>query len=124
MGKWIGSCCAIALSACTAAPGESRGVNLPVEVTPAARMAIEQAVRARLVDPDSARFGVVMAAQKSDGAIIACGSFNAKNSFGGMAGETMFMAGLAGDHVVDLAIARRENSAAFVAVCRDSNIPM
>ena len=52
--------------------------------------AAKQAVTAALKDPDSAQFGEVVAVS-ADGEAVACGSVNAKNSFGGYTGQKSFV---------------------------------
>lgn len=53
-------------------------------------------MRRSLKDPDSARFGDVMAARAADGTTIVCGYVNARNSFGGYVGMQPF-SGVLGD---------------------------
>lgn len=48
-------------------------------------------VRANMKDPDSAKFGQAKRYSVSDGRNVACGSVNAKNSFGAYAGEKRFV---------------------------------
>ncbi len=55
----------------------------------------EQAVKTLLRDPESARFGPISIVRQSgaSGALLACGTFNAKNGFGGYAGPQRFVSG-------------------------------
>lgn len=48
-------------------------------------------VRANMKDPGSAKFGQVKRYSVGDGRNVACGSVNAKNSFGAYAGEKRFV---------------------------------
>lgn len=48
--------------------------------------AVEDGVKRKLRDPDSARFGRYAAAKRSDGVIVVCGWVNSKNGYGGYAG--------------------------------------
>lgn len=69
---------------------------------------IREWVRAALKDPESARFGEELLLSGSGMNMIACGTVNAKNSFGGYIGETNFMVYdgklfLASDRDTDLA---------------------
>lgn len=59
----------------------------PVALTPGMSEAVEKGVRESLKDPDSARFGVKLAAIDGKGSTIVCGMVNAKNSYGGFTGE-------------------------------------
>lgn len=52
----------------------------------AARLAVED----RLRDPDSAKFDVLYTSDKS-GIVVVCGVVNAKNGFGGYAGDEEFI---------------------------------
>lgn len=52
----------------------------------AARLAVEE----RLKDPDSAKFDVLYTSEKA-GIVVVCGTVNAKNGFGGYAGEEEFI---------------------------------
>ena len=65
---------------------------------PSERGAIEAAIRAKLRDPASARFGE-MAAKRTDHGVLVCGLVNAKNSSGGYAGRAPFIGALSKDGV-------------------------
>ncbi|TGP65469.1 hypothetical protein EN868_03205 [Mesorhizobium sp. M2D.F.Ca.ET.225.01.1.1] len=52
---------------------------------------IQKGVRESLKDPDSARFGNMVAAQEDANSSWVCGTVNAKNSFGGYTGDKPFM---------------------------------
>lgn len=117
------------LAGCSATTGpqwESKGVDLPIEVTDTMRASIESAIRARLKDPESARFGVIFASQGKTGAIFACGVVNARNSFGGYTGDTPYVVGMSsGGDVLDASIASGENSViVHLSLCRSKNLPM
>lgn len=62
-----------------------------VQLTPEMTSATEDAVRAVLKDPDSARFSSLAAFDKG-GQINICGLVNAKNSYGGYTGSSPFHA--------------------------------
>lgn len=66
----------------------------PYRLSAAERREVMRAVRARLKDPESARFGEMRAAKDSEGRITVCGYANAKNSFGGYVGMSPFSGGL------------------------------
>lgn len=53
--------------------------------------AIQNAVRAKLKDGDSAKFAEIRLGKASNGARVACGVVNAKNSFGAYIGYQAFM---------------------------------
>lgn len=57
---------------------------------------IQAAVKERLKDPDSAKFGKFAAGRTLDGSIRVCGYVNSRNSFGGFTGMSPFSARLAG----------------------------
>lgn len=70
--------------------------------------AVQEGVRGRLKDPMSAMFpGETRAAVAADGEITACGLVNAKNSFGGYTGASLYIAIMKGGTVVDASV---ENS--------------
>lgn len=127
--RYGGLILAAALAACSPISGpqfESKGVDIPVEVTEKMRADIESAIRSRLKDPESARFGVVYASQDKTGAIFACGVVNARNSFGGYVGDKPYVVGMSSDgFVLDASIAGGENSVfAHLAMCRSKNLPI
>ncbi|OQM74937.1 hypothetical protein [Manganibacter manganicus] len=62
------------------------------------RAAIKRDVASSLKDPESARFGSIQAVTNSSGVVSACGTVNAKNSFGGYVGERPFAGVLYGGH--------------------------
>lgn len=62
----------------------------PATISSAQRAAVEAAVVRSLKDPESARFGDMVAAAKDDISISVCGFVNAKNSFGGYNGFQPF----------------------------------
>jgi hypothetical protein len=78
------------IAGCTPTPTLSA-----VQLTPSQISLVQTGVRAILKDPDSARFGVMAAAQNSE-MLVVCGWVNAKNSFGGYTGEEAFWGRLAG----------------------------
>ncbi|MES2902402.1 MAG: hypothetical protein V4723_21925 [Pseudomonadota bacterium] len=56
--------------------------------------AAQDAVRAALKDPDSAKFGEFTKAKTSDGVVLGCMTVNAKNSMGGYTGNQQASLGL------------------------------
>lgn len=64
------------------------------ELTVAEYKAVEAIVGAALKDPESARYSG-FAAVEDTGMVIVCGFVNARNSFGGYAGKSPFMASYA-----------------------------
>lgn len=50
------------------------------------KYAAQNSVKAKLKDPDSAKFGVIYVVYN-----VACGSVNAKNSYGGYSGSQRFL---------------------------------
>lgn len=55
------------------------------------RQRVEQAITAGLKDPESARFGKDMKLYGPPDKLLACGTINARNAFGGYVGESPFM---------------------------------
>jgi hypothetical protein len=53
-------------------------------------LAVRAATTKSLKDPESARFGRIIAGKRADGFIMVCGYVNARNSFGGYIGEVPF----------------------------------
>ncbi|KWT72360.1 hypothetical protein APY04_0154 [Hyphomicrobium sulfonivorans] len=82
----------ILLSGCASAPPiESLMIDLrPAAISTADEHNAKQAVTASLKDPTSAKFGPVVGAVDASGVKYACGTVNAKNSFGGYTGNEMF----------------------------------
>jgi hypothetical protein len=70
------------------AAGKAKVKDAPVDPRASTIQAAEDAVRASLRDPDSARFGNVWFIERS-GAV--CGGINAKNAYGGYTGENRFV---------------------------------
>ena len=70
----------------------SQGVKVreATELTPAQRTVIEEAIRLRLKDPNTARFGGFKARMAPDHGMIVCGTVNARKSYGGYSGSTTF----------------------------------
>jgi hypothetical protein len=67
----------------------------PITLTEQQRRVVEEGVRKRLKDPESARFEGFQAGQTSKGVTTVCGWVNAKNSYGGYTGRQPF-AGILG----------------------------
>ncbi|WP_139150920.1 hypothetical protein [Halofilum ochraceum] len=69
----------------------TESVDQRIELTDQQVKAIKAGVRDALVDPESARFGNMVAGAKNDGSIYVCGMVNAKNRMGGYSGATPFI---------------------------------
>lgn len=96
------------LAGCTTLPPEMQKSGAPTTLTTEQVKAVQDGVRMRLKDPASAMFsGEIRASKAADGEITACGLVNAKNSFGGYVGSSLFIALLRNGAVVDATI---ENS--------------
>jgi hypothetical protein len=52
--------------------------------------AVQDGVKRKLRDPESARFGEMVAGRSKRGVISVCGSVNAKSGFGGYTGNSTF----------------------------------
>lgn len=66
----------------------------------------KRSLRASLKDPSSVKFDSVWAGRMQSSAdkpptLVACGYFNARNSFGGMSGRQRFISGPAGPALTD-----------------------
>ncbi|TGT35833.1 MULTISPECIES: hypothetical protein [unclassified Mesorhizobium] len=94
--------------------------------------AIRRAVILQLKDPDSAKVGPIKAVLfpgAQDGVVLACGLVNAKNGFGGYAGETPFVGVLAtyrqtgqAEFVVRQIGGADTDSAAIISYCKSQGI--
>lgn len=65
-----------------------------IPLTPNQLETVQAGVRGSLKDPGSAQFGKIVAAQNSNGETAACGTVNARNSFGGYTGMKAFVASI------------------------------
>lgn len=64
----------------------------PIRLNPKQIAAVKSGVLAVLKDPESARFSAIRGARaRKDGAIMTCGLVNAKNSYGGYSGNSLFV---------------------------------
>jgi hypothetical protein len=80
-------------------------------------------VRANLKDPGSAIFtGPTFAAQRPDGEVTACGTVNAKNSYGGYVGASPYIATVRGGVVVDSKSSPGEGGQILVQMCRERGV--
>jgi hypothetical protein len=96
MKQFLGPAAALVLAACTVAcsprydyqqPTGPAVTFTPAQLTQAQIEAVHAGVRRELRDPESARFGTIVAAQSSRGPLTVCGWVNAKNGFGGYTGD-------------------------------------
>ena len=89
MIRWVGA--ALACLASSVSAQESLQPT-PVRLTPKQIEAVKIGVRGGLKDPDSARFGSVLAARfPVDKSVLVCGLVNARNSYGGYTGNGYFI---------------------------------
>jgi hypothetical protein len=93
----------------------------PVKLTDKQLIAVRKGVAQSLKDPESARFGRIIAGQTSQG-IVVCGYVNGKNSYGGYIGEKPFVGVLVEPDktkfsVTEIGGAEKETFVAF-KVCR------
>lgn len=112
------------LSACTTLPPSLQKAGTPVALTPDQVKIVQDGIRMRLKDPMSAMFpGETRAAQAADGEITACGLVNAKNSFGGYTGASLYIAIVRGGTVVDGTV--ESSQYGIVAnFCRQRGVPV
>ncbi|MEM7300685.1 MAG: hypothetical protein AAF468_06340 [Pseudomonadota bacterium] len=82
------------LSGCVT-PSTKPLASTPISLTDEQIEKIQTFIRLRLKDPNSAIFSTIVASRlEENGAIVACGFVNAKNSFGGYTGRKPFLAGI------------------------------
>lgn len=79
-----------AMPARASAPARAPVVWTLDRATPAEMREAQDAVRAVLRDPDSARFRSIIALNGSNGRRSICGLVNSRNGFGGYVGDTAF----------------------------------
>jgi hypothetical protein len=88
MLRWVVVLCCFAGSV----SAEEVPPSVPVRLTPKQVEAVKAGVRDGLKDPESARFGQMLAARHAvDGSVMVCGHVNAKNSYGGYTGSGYFI---------------------------------
>lgn len=91
---------ALILSGCsgpTEVTTQSKPTVTPASISGSTLATVRNAVRERMKDPTSVRFGQYKALRLTNNedqssTIAVCGKYNAKNSYGGYAGEQMFLA--------------------------------
>lgn len=112
---------AMALAGC----GQTAGIgqHKPITLSAAQRAIVESGIRSRLKDPDSAKFGEMVAGTDASGATRVCGWVNAKNSFGGYGGPQIFAGQIAGAALVDVAMDSPGESFKPVAIiCKNAGL--
>ena len=115
------------VASCTAAIALEKA--MPEPLGPDVVGLIHDAVRERLKDPESARFGTLVGGQDQKGVFSACGWVNSKNSFGGYTGIMPF-AGIMIEvsnkrvfHVVSMGDGG-DGSDAVLALCKALGLPL
>ena len=78
------------IAAAVASIATSAVAGDPIELSEAQIEAVQSVVRDGLKDPDSARFGTIAAGVIDETGFMVCGYVNARNSFGGYVGMTVF----------------------------------
>ncbi|MBA5776133.1 hypothetical protein H2509_03230 [Stappia sp. F7233] len=87
--------------------------------------AIHEGVRDILKDPESARFGEILAAANGEGAVSACGWVNAKNSYGGYTGDKPFIGLLINGRFVAVFIGDTDaDPAVILSLCAENGIKL
>lgn len=76
---------------------KTKPIATPVSVSSSTISSVRSAVRKQMKDPSSVRFGQYKALrltnnENKSSTIAVCGKYNAKNSYGGYTGETLFFA--------------------------------
>jgi hypothetical protein len=118
---------AILVASCTAAIALEQAMPEPLGLNVVGL--IHEAVRERLKDPESARFGTLIGGRDRKGVFSACGWVNAKNSLGGYTGIIPF-AGIMIEvsskpafHVVSMGDGG-DGSEAVLALCKALGLPL
>ena len=122
----LAGCASASPPAPAAAPAATKEPpGTPTTLTPQQVKIIQDGVRASLKDPDSAKFsGAILAAKRLNGDIDACGTVNAKNSYGGYVGAGPFFAKFRDGKVVDSATASGTDAKFLIQICRESGVPL
>jgi hypothetical protein len=101
--------------------------GVPITLTAQDQQAIKAGVAKGMKDPESARFGEMAAARKSDGTITVCGYVNGKNSYGGYVGMSPFIGIYAREAkafgLVDIGSSSTDRTVVG-KMCRDAGIPI
>ena len=76
---------------------KAKPIATPVSISSSTISSVRSAVRKKMKDPSSVQFGQYKALKLTDNetkssTIAVCGKYNAKNSYGGYVGESMFLA--------------------------------
>lgn len=90
---WL--CATLVATVCVSQGGEAQAPS-PGALSAEQNTAVQGAVKSRLSDPDSARFGGYALATRPTGIRLVCGWVNAKNRFGGYTGNRPYMVMLIG----------------------------
>jgi hypothetical protein len=121
------------LSGCQSAGPQVAPASPGVEIgiSPELAAQVEQGMRRRMKDPDSAKFGPIRASGRvwnGRKEIVVCGFINSKNSFGGYSGATPYIGkvyDLGGDFDLIAMGDESPNAALMVAgSCRAAGIPI
>ena len=109
----------IALSGCISV-AKPREVYSPVTLTKEQIAMLQTAIKDRLKDPDSAKFGTMAAGIDRTGMIEICGYVNSKNSYGDYTGMQPFAASLKPGQApgIDGPFSEDEGASPLVAICR------
>lgn len=94
----------------------------PYALSPAEKADIESRVIAKLKDPNSAKFGPLIAGKDKDGSLVACGTVNAKNSFGGYTGMMPYQVKMSANEAPVIAIANNQMAFWMQNNCRSRGL--
>jgi hypothetical protein len=107
------------------------GIDLvsPTVLTDSQLRSIHQAVREKLKDPESARFGRIVAGKDTKDIISVCGLVNARNGFGGYTGETPFLGIFIGNATKSIFFPVKIGGAGFdtpavISVCKQKGLAL
>ncbi len=83
---------------------------------------VKTAVRSELKDPQSAIFSIMDAGINSEDTIMVCGLVNAKNSYGGYTGDTVYSAVITANSAFGKALIGKPGSSSMLQVCQRQNL--
>lgn len=116
------SVAAASLGPAAAGPTKTQRVQLTADQ----RAMVEAGVRKELKDPESARFGKMLAKPDTGQMILVCGLVNARNSYGGYAGPGPYIGFLLEKGFVVIGLGNAESSAgqANAIQCAKHGLPL
>ena len=100
-------------------------VATPAPISATEKKAIQEAIRASLKDPESAKFGAMNTGKFSDGNLSVCGWVTGKNSYGGYTGMSPFVGKyFVKSKQIDIAIGSGRDAEFIPGMCLDFGTPL